>query len=69
MAVRMTADQFYGLTQYRLDQLHWPGYKGEGIKEVRMTVGQLQVIKKTLQDIKATRKGQKESEFSSYRGQ
>ena len=54
----MTADQFFGLTQRRLDQLHWPGYKGEGIKEVRMTVGQLQVIKKTLQDIEANRQGQ-----------
>ena len=58
MTVRMTADQFFGLTQRRLDQLHWPGYKGEGIKEVRMTVGQLQRIKKTLQDIEANRKGQ-----------
>ena len=54
----MTADQFYALTQYRLDQLHWPENKGRGITEVTMTIKQLQTIVEALQGIKVTREGQ-----------
>ena len=58
MTVRMTADQFFGLTQRRLDQLHWPGNEGKEAAEVTMTVDQLQTIVATLQHIKATRQGE-----------
>ena len=56
-AVSMTAEQFYALTQYRLDQLHWPGNEGRDITEVTMTINELQTIVAALQDIAATREG------------